>query len=104
LARGARHGLTRDRDRLASRRFPFVLALALPIPPWSAEDPVEIRRLILRLAEENPDWGVPRIHGELQKLGLVVCERTVARGTCGVCDEVAMRISAGLRFCKITTS
>ena len=39
----------------------------------------EIRSLIRRLAEENPSWGAPKIHGELQKLGLVVCERTVAR-------------------------
>ena len=31
------------------------------------------------MAEENPDWGAPRIHGELQKLGYVVAERSVAR-------------------------
>ena len=39
----------------------------------------EIRVLIRRLAEENPDWGAPKIHGELQKLGFVVSERRVAR-------------------------
>jgi hypothetical protein len=39
----------------------------------------EIRGLIRRLAEENTDWGAPKIHGELLKLGFVVCERTVAR-------------------------
>ena len=39
----------------------------------------EIQGLIRRLAEENPDWGAPKIHGELLKLGLVVSERTVAR-------------------------
>lgn len=39
----------------------------------------EIRVLIRRLAEENPDWGAPKIHGELLKLGLVVSERTGAR-------------------------
>ena len=39
----------------------------------------EIRGLIRRLAEENPDWGAPKIHGELLKLRLAVCERTVAR-------------------------
>lgn len=39
----------------------------------------EIRGLIRRLAEENTDWGAPKIHGELQKLGFVVSERTVAR-------------------------
>ena len=41
--------------------------------------PAEIRVLIRRLAEENPGWGAPKIHGELQKLGYVVSERTVAR-------------------------
>jgi putative transposase len=39
----------------------------------------EIRALIHRLAEENPTWGAPKVHGELQKLGLVVSERSVAR-------------------------
>jgi putative transposase len=39
----------------------------------------EIRAPIQRLAQENPDWGTPRIHGELQKLGFVVAERSVAR-------------------------
>ena len=34
----------------------------------------EIRALIRRLAEENPGWGAPKVHGELQKLGLVVSE------------------------------
>jgi hypothetical protein len=39
----------------------------------------EIRALIRRLVEENPTWGAPKVHGELQKLGFVVSERTVAR-------------------------
>jgi putative transposase len=39
----------------------------------------EIRALIHRLAEENANWGAPRIHGELLKLGYVVSERSVAR-------------------------
>ena len=43
------------------------------------ESSAEIRALIHRLAEENPGWGAPRIHGELQKLGFFVSERTVAR-------------------------
>jgi hypothetical protein len=34
---------------------------------------------IRRLAQENTVWGAPRIHGELQKLGFVLSERTVAR-------------------------
>jgi putative transposase len=39
----------------------------------------EIRVLIRRLAQENPDWGAPKIHGELQKLGFVVSERNRMR-------------------------
>jgi transposase InsO family protein len=39
----------------------------------------EARVLIRRLAQENSDWGAPKIHGELQKLGFVLSERTVAR-------------------------
>ena len=39
----------------------------------------EIRVLIRRLAQENQGWGAPKIHGELQKLGFAVSERSVAR-------------------------
>jgi transposase InsO family protein len=39
----------------------------------------EIRVLIRRLAQENPDWGAPKNPGEIQKLGFVVSERSVAR-------------------------
>jgi len=39
----------------------------------------EIRRLIRRMAQENAGWGAPKIHGELQKLGFELSERTVAR-------------------------
>jgi hypothetical protein len=35
--------------------------------------------LIVRLADENPDWGAPKIHGELQKLGFTIAERSVAQ-------------------------
>jgi hypothetical protein len=39
----------------------------------------EIRSLIHRIAAENSDWGAPKIHGELLKLGFSVSERTIAR-------------------------
>lgn len=39
----------------------------------------EIRELIQRLAVENTGWGAPKIHGELQKLGFAISERSVAR-------------------------
>jgi len=53
--------------------------LAVSLSQGPAEDHRVIRALILRLAEENPGWGAPRIHGEIQKLGFVVSERSVAR-------------------------
>jgi hypothetical protein len=39
----------------------------------------ELRALVARMAEANPLWGAPRIHGELMKLGFKVAERTVSR-------------------------
>src|SRR5213078_996762 len=38
-----------------------------------------IKALVRRMAQANPLWGAPRIHGELQKLGIDVAERTVSR-------------------------
>jgi putative transposase len=39
----------------------------------------EVRDLIRRLSTENPLWGAPRIHGELQKVGIAVSQSTVAK-------------------------
>jgi hypothetical protein len=39
----------------------------------------EIRRLILQMANVNPLWRAPRIHGELKMLGITISERTVSR-------------------------
>ena len=39
----------------------------------------ELRRLIKRMASENPTWGASRIHGELLKLSFDISERTVSR-------------------------
>jgi transposase len=36
-----------------------------------------IRRLVLRLATENPSWGYRRIHGELALLGITIAASTV---------------------------
>jgi putative transposase len=41
--------------------------------------PAEIKALITRMANANPLWGAPRIHGEILKLGIDVAERTVSR-------------------------
>jgi hypothetical protein len=39
----------------------------------------DIRELICKMANANPTWESPRIHGELLKLGIKISERTVAR-------------------------
>jgi hypothetical protein len=36
----------------------------------------EVIVLIKKMANENPKWGAPRIHGELMKLGFNICEST----------------------------
>jgi hypothetical protein len=41
--------------------------------------PKEIRELVCSMAAMNPLWRAPRIHGELQKLGIAISERTVSR-------------------------
>src|SRR2546425_1252330 len=47
-------------------------------PPVNAE----IKALVIRMAAANPLWGAPRIHGELLRLGIDVCERTPSRASC----------------------
>jgi putative transposase len=49
--------------------------------PTAGRPPVnaEVRALVARMAKANRLWGAPRIHGELQKLGIDVAERTVSR-------------------------
>jgi putative transposase len=41
--------------------------------------PADIRTLIRTMAQANPRWGAPRIYGELLKLGINVCQATVAK-------------------------
>ena len=41
--------------------------------------PADVRSLIRTMAQANPRWGAPRIHGELLKLGIDVCQATVAK-------------------------
>jgi putative transposase len=41
--------------------------------------PAKIRTLIRTMAYTNPRSGAPRIHGELLKLGIDVCQATVAK-------------------------
>jgi hypothetical protein len=39
----------------------------------------DVRVLIRTMSQTNPRWGAPRIHGELLKLGIQVCQATVAK-------------------------
>jgi hypothetical protein len=41
--------------------------------------PSHVRALIRTMSEANRFWGAPRIHGELLKLGIDVCQATVAK-------------------------
>src|SRR5690349_23497869 len=61
------------RDLLAHRNT----AKSRPKSPGRPRTVRSIRRLVLRLARENPCWGYRRIHGELLILGIKVAASTV---------------------------
>jgi putative transposase len=63
--------LRRWHRRLVTKRWTFVRPVGRP--PMRRE----IRDLVVRLARENPQWGYPRIVGELKGLGLTVSATTV---------------------------
>ena len=50
-----------------------------PSTPKTGRPPIdpELRRLVIRLANENPDWGYRRIHGELAGLDHKLAASTV---------------------------
>ena len=67
---------------VAWHRAGFRLFWRLRSRPKSVGRPrivAEVRTLIRRMANENPSWAAPRIHGELLKLGFDLSERTVSR-------------------------
>jgi len=41
--------------------------------------PADVRSLIRTMAQANPRWGAPRIHGELLKRGIDISQATVAK-------------------------
>ncbi len=48
-----------------------------PHRPGRPSTTAETRRIIVRLARENPTWGYRRIQGELARLGLTIAASTV---------------------------
>jgi hypothetical protein len=46
-----------------------------------------LRALIRQMSVENWLWGVPRIHGELRKLGFAVAQSSVANGMDWPCSR-----------------
>lgn len=82
LARPAALRSGRYRGALGRERFRHFWARLFPTNRRGrgrAGTGVEIRRLIERMASANPLWWTPRLHGELQMLGIQISERTVAR-------------------------
>ena len=60
-------------------------------PRWPGRRsiPKEVRDLIRQMSRTNPLWGAPRIHGQLQKLGIEVSEATVLLES-DFCDRVSL--------------
>jgi len=66
-----------ERERF--RRFWARLSLAKRHRRGRPATTLKIRRLIAQMVAYNPLWRAPRLHGELQMLGIQISERTVSR-------------------------
>ena len=64
---------------MAPARLSLVLGLEEPTAQRAPGRAADVRALIRELSTANPLWGAPRIHGELQKLGISVSQSTVAK-------------------------
>jgi putative transposase len=65
--------LLRWHRQLVARKWTYA-------PPRSSREVrAEIRRLVVRMAEENPTWGYTRIQGALKNVGHRVGRSTIAR-------------------------
>ncbi len=51
----------------------------------------EVSHLMRKVAEANPLWGAPRIHGELLKLGINLSERTIQAPQTPVAAQATVR-------------
>ena len=79
LAEFPADGAAGDRGEVAPAGVPALLGVEESTPMRSAHDRDGAPRLIRRMSHANPLWGAPRIHGELQKLGLTVSQATVSK-------------------------
>ena len=66
-----------DAARLAPASGRAQVGLHEPSASGSASTPVEIRKLVIRIATENPAWGHRRVRGELVRLGHPIAASTV---------------------------
>ena len=65
---------------MAQRRLQVVLEMEKQIKTWQAPAIPQVQiNLIKQMANEDPLWGAPRIHGEMLKLGFDISEATVQR-------------------------
>jgi transposase InsO family protein len=75
----AKNPPARNRHPLAPRGVQVLLALEITAPRWPTKNTCGHSHLIREMSVTNPLWGVPRIHGELLKLGIDVGQTTVAK-------------------------
>ena len=59
--------------------FPFYWRLKSKGKQYKSKIPPETIELIRKMAKENHLWGAERIRGELLKLGIRVCKRTIQK-------------------------
>ncbi len=64
---------------MAALRFPAILAMAFAVTWWQTKDDNRDPCAHPSPSSRESELGAPKIHGELQKLGFVISEPTVAR-------------------------
>ena len=80
MAGGAGNRASRHSKALAEARFwHFLRGQRRRRRPGRPAIEREIRSLIRRMSRKNLLWGAPRIHGGVLKLGVQVCQTTVAK-------------------------
>ena len=71
-------GVGKAKPQSSSRTARLAPLLALALEIRTAVSNHEVRDLIRRMNAANPPWGLPRIHGELLKIGIEISQTTVA--------------------------